>query len=120
MDDFVLWADDKAGLKAHLGAIRAFLESELNLELKNNVQINRCARGLPFLGYRVFANRLTLGPRARRRFSRKLRGYEQEWAAGEWSEADLARHMEALLSYVRFADSLALRRQIVNRFSIAA
>jgi RNA-directed DNA polymerase len=120
MDDFVLWADDKATLKSHLDTIRAFLMTELNLELKDNVQINRCACGLPFLGYRVFSDRLTLGPRARRRFSRKLRGYEQEWVTGEWSEADLARHMEALLSYVRFADSLDLRRQIVDRFSVAA
>lgn len=120
MDDFVLWADEKNALKAHLEATRSFLLSELNLGLKGNVQINRCARGLPFLGYRVFADRLTLGPRARRRFNRKLRSYEQEWVTGVWSEADLARHMEALLSYVRFADTLALRRQIVKRFSIAA
>lgn len=45
---------------------------------------------------------------------------EPEWVSGTWPEADLARHMEALLSYVRFANTLALRRQIVNRFSIAA
>jgi len=120
MDDFVLWADGKAALKSHLKAVRGFLLSELHLDLKGNVQLNRCAGGLPFLGYRVFRDRLKLGPRARRRFSRKLRGYEQEWVTGEWSEADLARHMEALLSYVRFADSLTLRRQIVDRFSVAA
>jgi RNA-directed DNA polymerase len=120
MDDFVLWADDKATLKTHLAAIRTFVASELKLDLKDNVQLNRCARGLPFLGYRVFSNRLSLGPRARRRFSRKLRGYEQEWLTGTWSEADLARHMEALLSYVRFADTLGLRRRIVDLSSLAA
>lgn len=120
MDDFVLWADEKSTVKAHLEAIRPFLEAELKLELKDNIQINRCARGLPFLGYRVFSRRLTLGPRARRRFARKLHGYEKEWMTGQWSEADLARHMEALLSYVRFADTLPLRRQIVERFSVAA
>lgn len=120
MDDFVLWSDDKATLKLHLDAIRAFLNTELNLTLKDNVQINRCDRGMPFLGYRVFPNRLDLGPRARQRFIRKLRGYEQEWATGEWSETDLARHMEALLSYVRFADTKSLRRRIIDRYSVAA
>jgi RNA-directed DNA polymerase len=120
MDDFVLWAADKAALKGHLEGVRHFLESELKLELKENVQLNRCARGLPFLGYRVFAFRLALGPRAHRRFARKLRGYEKEWLTGRWSEADLARHMEALLSYVRFADTLPLRQRIVSRFSVAA
>ncbi|MBT3193722.1 MAG: reverse transcriptase [Verrucomicrobia bacterium] len=120
MDDFVLWADDKATLKAHLAAVRAFVASELKLDLKDNVQLNRCTRGLPFLGYRVFSNRLVLGPRARRRFALKLRGYEQEWLTGTWSEADLARHMEALLSYVRFADTLELRKWIVAQYSAAA
>jgi RNA-directed DNA polymerase len=120
MDDFVLWAHEKAALKAQLAAIAAFLEHKLKLSLKDDVQLNRCSRGLPFLGYRVFSNRLALGPRARRRFARKLRGYEGEWFDGNWSEADLARHMEALLSYVRFADTRGLRKQIVEHFSVAA
>lgn len=120
MDDFVLWGDDKAMLKAHLNGIRAFLASELKLELKDNIQLNRCARGVPFLGYRVWPGRITLGPRAGRRFADKLRAFETKWETGEWSETDLARHMEALLSYVRFADTLALRRQMIQRYSIAA
>ncbi len=120
MDDFVLWAEEKETLKGHLDAIRTFLAANLQIRLKDNVQINRCARGLPFLGYRVIPGRLALGPRARRRFSHKLRSYEREWLAGEWTESDLARHMEALLSYVRFADTLALRRRMVARISVAA
>jgi hypothetical protein len=40
--------------------------------------------------------------------------------SGQWTETDLARHMEALLSYVRFADTLALRREIIGRVSLAA
>lgn len=120
MDDFVLWEETKDPLQIHLRAIRGFLSSELGLELKENVQINRCARGLPFLGYRVFPGHLDLGPRARQRFARRLRGYEAEWMDGAWSEADLARHMEALLSYVRFADTVALRRRIVGRASLAS
>ena len=120
MDDFVLFGDDKATLKTHLAAVRDFLEAELGLDLKANVQLNRCGRGLPFLGYRVFPGRLTLGPRARLRFARKLRGYEGEWLSGQWSESDLQRHMEALLSYVCFADTLKLRRVIVARSSRAS
>lgn len=120
MDDFVLWSDDKATLKAHLSTIHAFLSEELGLELKSNIQLNRSSRGIPFLGYRVFPHRLALGPHARLRFARKLRGFEQEWIDGNWSEAELARHMEALLSYVRFADTLNLRRGLVSRFSRAA
>jgi hypothetical protein len=120
MDDFVLWGGDRAELTGHLAAARGFLDAELGLALKENVQLNRSERGVPFLGYRVFPERLTLGPRARRRFARKLRGYEREWTDGAWSEADLARHVEALLSYVRFADTTALRRHILRRYGTAA
>lgn len=120
MDDFILWGDGKAALTEHLAAIRRFLAEELKLELKSNTQLNRSSRGVPFLGYRIFPHRLSLGPHARRRFARKLRGFEQEWLDGNWSESELARHMEALLSYVRFADTLELRRDIVRRISRAA
>lgn len=120
MDDFVLFGDCKATLKEHLSAVRDFLKEELGLELKDNVQLNRCGRGVPFLGYRVFPGRVALGPRARSRFGRKLRGYEGEWLSGQWSEACLQRHMEALLSYVRFADTLGMRRGIVATASRAS
>jgi hypothetical protein len=120
MDDFVLWAHDKATLKAHLAAIQGFVESELKLTLKDNIQLNRCGVGIPFLGYRIFSGRLSLGPRARKRFARKLRSYEKEWMSGHWSETELQRHMEALLSYVRFADTLGLRRRLITQSSLAA
>ena len=115
MDDFILWADDKAGLQGHLKAICGFLAVELQLDLKDNVQLNRSARGVPFRGFRVFPRRLTLGPHARRRFARRLRGYEKEFRSGRWSESDLQRHAEALLAYVESADTLELRRSIVAR-----
>lgn len=120
MDDVVLWAADKSALQEHLRMIRGFLEAELKLELKNNIQLNRSARGLPFLRFRVFSHRLTLSPRARRRFARRLRGYEQEYRQGNWTEAELQRHAGALLAYVTFADTRPLRRGIIAHLKGAA
>lgn len=120
MDDFVLWAEDKPALQAQLRAVRGFVEAELGLTLKDNVQLNRCEFGIPFLGYRIFAGKLALGPHARRRFARKLSGYEAEWLSGRWGEPDLQRHMESLLSYVRVADTLGLRRLIIAESSRAS
>ena len=118
MDDFVLWGAEKGELRERLDDIRLFLRESLGLVLKDNVQLNRSSSGLPFLGYRIFPDRLALGPRARRRFSIRMRGYEQEYIAGAWSEPVLARHTEALLSYVCFADSLGFRKQTIARFSL--
>lgn len=118
MDDFVLWGEDKAALSDHQGAIGEYLRSKLKLTLKANVQLNRSARGLPFLGYRVFPGRVRLGSRARRRFAQKLRNYERRWERGDWSDRDLQRHVEPLLAYVRFADTAGLRRAIVEQVSV--
>lgn len=118
MDDFALFGATKDDLRGQLDDVRRFLRESLALELKDNVQLNRSSSGLPFLGYRIFPDRLALGPRARRRFSIRLCDYEQEWFTGGWSEAELSRHTEALLSYVRFADSLGFRKQTIARFSM--
>ncbi len=118
MDDFVLWGEDRATLRGHQVAIEAYLRSRLRLTLKADVQLNRSTRGLPFLGYRVFPGQVRLGPRARRRFARRLAGYEGRWERGDWSEEELQRHVEPLLAYVRFADTAGFRRAVVGRVSV--
>ena len=60
MDDFVLWARHKAELVATLREVRGFVRDRLNLEIRDDVLLNRSDRGLPFLGYRVFPKRILL------------------------------------------------------------
>jgi len=120
MDDFVAWGDDRQSLRDLLGAIGEYLQSELGLSLKDNVQLNRTARGLPFLGYRVFPGCIRLAPRSKRRFTRHLREYEGRYLSGEWSERDLQRHMEPVIAFARFADTDGFRKQVLRRFGRVA
>ena len=92
----------------------------MQLDIKADVQLNRCARGLPFLGYRVYPAVIRLAPRSKRRFARRLRQYEHRYLAGEWSEADLQRHMEPVTSFARFAQSDGLRKTTIDRFGLVA
>lgn len=120
MDDFVLWGNVKEDLRNRQMAIGEYLHSQLKLTLKANVQLNRSQRGLPFLGYRVFLGQVRLAPQARRRFAAKLKIYEGYWQKGNWSEEELKRHVEALLAYVRFADTAGFRRTVVARVSMVS
>lgn len=118
MDDFLLFGRDRPYLKTELALVREFLFRELALDLKENIQLNRCRHGIPFLGYRVFPDGIRLSPRSRRRFVQKFMAYEGKWHDGEWTSVDLARHMESLIDFTRTAGARSFRRHIIDRFGV--
>ncbi|HOK06311.1 MAG TPA: reverse transcriptase/maturase family protein [Syntrophales bacterium] len=119
MDDFLIFDDDRDKLMhVELPAIKDFLQARLSLTVKPDIQMNRCARGIPFLGYRVFPQKILLSPRSKRRFVNKFRLYEGKQMNGEWSVDELVRHMDSLLEFTRFADSDGFRRNVISRFGV--
>ena len=118
MDDFVVFAQDKRHLKTVLKQIKVFLNQELKLELKDNTQLNQCSRGLPFLGMRVFPDRIMLSPRSKRRFVIKLRQYEKKWKDGKWDTETLIRHTQPLIAFTQNANAVKFRQQIIQRFGV--
>ena len=118
MDDMLLFGEDSQFLKKVLESSRKFLADNLQLELKKPTQINRCSRGIPFLGFRIFPNVIRLSRRSKSRFVRKFRKYEQNRQAGIWSDEVLVRHMEPLVAFTRTADAAGFRRSVINRFGL--
>jgi hypothetical protein len=118
MDDFVLFTEDKKRLQSELGLVRDYLRERLQLELKDNVQLNRCSRGLPFLGYRVFPGGVRLAPRSRKRFVQKFRRYESRWSEGTWDENNLARHMAPLVAFTRVGEAKGFRRKVMVQYGV--
>lgn len=118
MDDFILFGSDKHTLKKALTRVKNHLAEKLALELKPNIQLNRCTRGIPFIGYRIYPAHIDLSPRSRKRFTRKFKHYEGKWCHGEWSENDLARHMLPLIEFTRAAKAEGFRRHVIARFGV--
>jgi retron-type reverse transcriptase len=118
MDDFLLFSNDKEILCAALNEIRDFLKTRLALTLKNDVQINRTACGVPFLGARVFPAHTILQTPAMKRYSKKYRHYEKNYREGVWPETDLACHMEALNAFAKNCDSHRFRNLMIDRFGV--
>ncbi|AMV71434.1 RNA-directed DNA polymerase [Desulfuromonas carbonis] len=114
MDDFVLFAADRETLRTELAAIETFIRDHLGLELKENIQLNRVAHGLPFLGFRLYPHTVRLAPRSRERFARRLVEYETFFAAGSWNEAELACHVGPLVEFTRVASAASFRRQVLT------
>jgi hypothetical protein len=112
MDDFVLWSDDPAALLGLRAEVATFLAGELHLELKPEV-IGPCELGLTFCGYRVFPGGLRLSGRSRRRFRRLYREAINRARSGEWTETELARHVEPMLACVRRGASHAFRQRVI-------
>lgn len=118
MDDFILFGQTRDALKAELREIEEFLSIHLSLSLKEPIQLNRCGLGVPFLGFRVFGNRIRLSPGSRKRFVRRFRSYERKFLTGEWSETTLVRHIQPLIAFTQAADATGFRRRIVNRYGV--
>ncbi len=116
MDDLLLFGRTKAELKFLTDEIRWHLKAELELELKENIQLNRSRHGIPFLGFRIYPHAIRLSPRSKRRFVRKFIDFEKKWAEGVWDENELVRHMEPLFAFAQTADSLNFRRNVIQRF----
>ena len=116
MDDFVLLSNNKSDLKNLLKEIESFLCQNLNLELKNNIQLNYCEKGIPFLGYRIFPGSIKLAPKSKKRLIKKLKLYEWKFKRGFWSELTLQKHIQPLFEFVKFADSLRLRNNIIEKY----
>ena len=120
MDDFVVWGDSGAELRAVWQAVEAFLAVELRLELKPNVALNKTAFGMDFLGYRLHPDELRLARRSKLRFARKFHQYEREHAEGRWTERHLQQRVQALVAFTLPAQSRNWRKHVMKRFGVVA
>ncbi|MEW6209733.1 MAG: reverse transcriptase domain-containing protein [Acidobacteriota bacterium] len=113
MDDFLIFGDDKRGLRETISAVRSFLEDRLLLELKEETLVLAPVRvGLEFLGFRVFPNLLRVDRRKWTRFKRRVRELESAYLQGEISEEEMAQRVSSMVAHISHADTLAARKKV--------
>ena len=91
---------------------------ELKLELKDGGQWNRCERGLPFLGFVIYPDRIRMGRQARKRLGRKVSSLHKGRRQGEMSERELEQRGMALFAHAMHADDAAWRRALLARHEL--
>jgi len=122
VDDFLVFSDDKKHLAGVREQIRVLLVSlRLRLHPKKNV-ISPVKDGIRFLGYRVFPTHRLLPKENVRRFVRRVRAMQHEYATGAISIADIYQRLMSWVGHAKQADTFRLRERLFDtiRFQRAA
>jgi hypothetical protein len=112
MDDIVVW-----GTPQSLSTVRAIGHEALasvGLRARHGGEWNRCAQGVPFLGFVVYPDRIRVGRHGRARLRRKLRTLERRWIRGGAGERELQDRGTSLFAHVTTADDSAWRRTVLS------
>jgi retron-type reverse transcriptase len=113
VDDFLLFADNKAQLWAWKAAINELL-AELRLTLhERESTVYPVATGIPFLGFRVYPDHRLLKRRNGVAFARRLRVAYRAVDAGAMSHDDLRRRVKGWIAHASHGDTWRLRRSLL-------
>jgi len=116
MDDVLVFGDDRAGLRRVRTDLRAYLRSELRLELKENVtRTGRTRDGVPFLGFRMHPSGVHVRRTTLRRFFAGVRDVEWRCRTGEIDAQALAASVTSRIAHLDRGRSLPLRRRFFER-----
>lgn len=114
MDDVLFFSNDKEQLIGQVGSFVDFVAEKLKMQTHPMI-MNSTASGIPFLGYVVYARKLRLNQRSRKRYDRKVNELCRCLQTGTICEADFFARMMALTSFVTKADTRAFRRKVFCR-----
>ena len=112
MDDFINVHHDKPTLWEWRYAITDFLRNTLHLELNPKTAIFPEARGVDFLGYRIWRTHRLLRKRSVKRMRRKLKIYQRKYTTGEISLDHISASIASWVGHARHANTYNLRRRI--------
>jgi RNA-directed DNA polymerase len=119
MDDVIWWCESAEAVRNALHAADEYVRCELQLEIKDSVQINRSACGVTMCGYRVLPGTLRLSRRRRRRYAQCRRRWERAYADGRIDAHTLQAGYAAALAITAHADAAAWRREQLRRSPLA-
>ncbi|MBX7243578.1 MAG: RNA-directed DNA polymerase [Bacteroidia bacterium] len=112
MDDMILWGEDIALLKQKVKALQNYLETVLKCELKP-VVMNKIEKGLPFLGYVIWKEKITLAKRSKTRFRQKLKRLDALLDAEKITQTEYQRKILPLLAFIQKASSFLFRKIVI-------
>ena len=109
-DDLLLFDHDKSRLWDVEALLRDRLATCRLLLHPRKTQVRPSRAGVSFLGFRVFANQRRLSQRSIRRFHRRRKKQQRDFAAGRIEAAHLSRSIQAWRSHIANANSTAIWR----------
>jgi len=102
MDDFIVWHNNKTQIQQIAAAIRNYIHTQLFLALKTDYQ-NTATHGLPFLGFRLFQQKILLSSRSKKRFQKKYCNLACQLEREQISQKQYQLQATALLAFIHKA-----------------
>ena len=117
VDDFLVFADDKRRLHEVRVEVECFLET-LRLQIHQDKSVVfPCDQGIRFLGYRVFPTHRLLAQENVRRFRRRMRWMQREFATGRIGFDAIRPRIMSWIGHARHADTYRLRSDLFRRMT---
>jgi len=114
VDDFLLFADEKATLWTWRAAVVAYM-ANLRLTIHEaRAHPRPVTEGIPFLGFVVYPTHRRLKRRNVVNYRRRLRTLLAAYQAGEISDDQLAASVLGWINHVRYGDTWGLRRAVLR------
>lgn len=129
MDDFVLFADDKAQLQEWKVAVRDFLAAHLRLVLHPKKSLVFPVKvGVDFCGFRIYPThpaKLDAGSRrlrrsSIRRFVRRFRRQREAYRRGELSLEEMSISVQSWIAHAAHGDTCRLRWRLFADYPLGA
>ena len=118
VDDFVLFSDSKSELWGWKGQIVDKLAALRLVMHYRSACVAPTVNGLPFLGFRLFADQRRLKTRNAWAFSHRLRHMQRAVAAGAMDAEAVRERVRGWVAHAQHADTWRLRETLFNRASV--
>ena len=113
VDDFMLFAEDKATLWRWRDAVVERL-ARLRLTVHSGVHPRPVTEGIPFLGFVVFPERRRLKRRKGVAFGRRYRELVHLYEAGEIPLVQLTATVQGWVNHARYGNTVGLRKAVLG------
>ena len=89
MDDMIILADSVQELKEISHSIQMYIKQKLDLTLKQEIY-GKVSKGIPFLGWKITNNSITVLSKTRKRMKKKLKEIQHDFLSGKITEEKAA------------------------------
>lgn len=118
MDDFLVLHHDKGYLHEVRRHLTDWLRHELRLELNAKTQVfpvhRDQGRGLDYLGYRIWPDRMRLRKDSVKRMRRRLADMQRGYSQGDVSLEEIRQRIASWIGHAQHADSERIREKLLG------
>lgn len=113
MDDVIIMAKDKETLLTLMHNYCDYVGHNMKLKVKPPV-VGKVCQGIPFLGYRIFRDKILMNGKGKRRFRKNIRLLSDLFEKSVISEQEYKNRLMANIAYAGFADSYVFRQRVLG------